>query len=64
MFSLGQGAFKYYMSMFGGWGLTINAFIAYVVRGVVLRQNAYVKHMNSYPTSNGFVKYQLLGIWS
>ena len=51
-----KGAFKYYISTFGGvGGLTRNAYFAYGVRGGwgVLRQNAYITDLNSYSPEKG-----------
>ena len=51
-----------YKNVRGGWGSEVNAYFAYVVRGVgwgVERQNAYayiayVKDQTSYSPENGF----------
>ena len=48
-----KGAFKYYISTFGGvGGLTRNAYLLMGLGGV-LRQNAYITDLNSYSPEKG-----------
>ena len=56
LYKIYKGAYKYYISTLGGWGVRQEMLILLMWLGGVggQRENAYVKDLNSYPPEKVF----------